>query len=386
MEEDCLQLPWKTLESHILFNSCYSLNEQNRFHGILREGEQWPGHIWLTTSGSLSPKWVGLSKKALLTSASAVNEHLESDKQDIWVNALPHFHVGGLSIWARAYLSGATVYDFRNEVSLKWHPLDFYNYLLLKKGTLTSLVPTQLYDLVKLGFLAPSTLRAVIIGGEALLPELYEKAVALQWPILPSYGLTECASQVATVNLGSWKEKKLPSLKLLPHIQCCVENGCLKFKSNSLLTTYAYFEENKIKFFDPKVQGWFISEDVGTLNNNCVEITRRKEDILKVGGERVDLAQLQIQLQKLSLQLGLDSDVTLIALPDERLGQAVHLATNCADKETIAQLVEVFQKSVLPFERLRKIYFLQHLPRSSLGKILKKELMLQVNDAPSIDI
>ena len=40
-------------------------------------------------------------------------------------------------------------------------------------------------------------------GGGALDPSLYKQARDLGWPLLPSYGLTECGSQVATASLSS---------------------------------------------------------------------------------------------------------------------------------------------------------------------------------------
>ena len=144
------------------------------------------------------------------------------------MHSLPDFHVGGLGIWARAYLSGAAVVDFKQAHPGKWQSQAFYQYIQQVKGTLSALVPAQIYDLAALECPAPSSLRAVIVGGGALLPGLYERAVALGWPLLPSYGLTECGSQVATAALESWQQKE-PSLQLLPHLKGCEQKGCLSF-------------------------------------------------------------------------------------------------------------------------------------------------------------
>jgi O-succinylbenzoic acid--CoA ligase len=370
-----MKLSWESTESYVLLNPSYSTSEQERFYGILKAAHAWPGHIWLSTSGSSVQKWVGLSKQALLASAQAVNQHLESYKEDHWVNALPHFHVGGLAIWARAYLSGAQVYDFRQEHSGKWQAEEFYHYIQRVKGTLSALVPTQLYDLVALGLQAPSSLRAVIIGGGALLPNLYEKAVALEWPILPSYGLTECASQVATAALRSWEQHKIPSLQLLGHLQADERDGRLCFAGSSLLSTYAYLENQEVRFIDPKMQGWLISEDRGVIRNGALKILGRADAIFKVGGENVDLARLENHLQTLRLQLGIRAEATLIAMPDSRLGHCIHLVSNSLNQEEIISLIMQFQQSVLPFERIRKLYFIPQFPRSSLGKILRNELI-----------
>jgi O-succinylbenzoic acid--CoA ligase len=379
-----MNLSWESLESHLFMNPTYGDHERNRFQSILKEAHAWPGHIWLSTSGSSVPKWVGLSKVALLTSAQAVNHHLESCKEDRWINALPSFHVGGLGIWARAYLSGATVYDFKQMVSGKWRAEDFYLYIQCIKGTLTSLVPTQLYDLVALGWQAPPSLRAVVIGGGALLESLYEQAVALGWPILPSYGLTECASQVATAPLESLRHRTFPSLQLLSHIQGCEREG-LVFSGPSLLSTYAYFQGENVQFKDPKVNGWFESQDRGSIQEGKIKILGRTDAVFKVGGENVDLARLNTHLQMLHSQLSIAVEVVLIAVPDGRLGHAIHLASNSPNKEKLSSLIHHYQNTVLPFERIRKIYLLKELPLSPLGKVLKGELMTFIPSSEAFD-
>ena len=42
-----------------------------------------------------------------------VNRHIEATESDTWFNVLPLFHVGGLSILVRAFLSGASVVNGR---------------------------------------------------------------------------------------------------------------------------------------------------------------------------------------------------------------------------------------------------------------------------------
>lgn len=370
-----MNICWESSESYLLLNPCYSKNDQQRFHRILEAAQRWPAHIWLSTSGSSVQKWVGLSKQAILSSAQAINQHLHSTQTDRWVNPLPLFHVGGVGIVARSYLSGAKVFDFRQHVAGKWHAESFHQYVEQVSGTLSALVPAQLHDLVALGKRAPSSLRAVVIGGGVLLPNLYEKAIVLGWPILPSYGLTECASQVATAPLESWKSKQKPSLQLLSHIQAYEHDGRLCFSGSSLLSTYAYLENDQVQFIDPKSEGWFISEDRGNIHKGELTILGRADAIIKVGGENVDFSRLENHLQTLRLKMAIDQEVTLVALPDERLENSIVCASNSSNEEQISQLIECFQCTVLPFERIRKICLVPNLPRSSLGKILRSELI-----------
>ena len=358
-----------------IFKSNLFRQRKKRYQLILQAAHDWPGHIWLSTSGSSAVKWVGLSKKAILESAKAVNNHLKSHREDCWINALPHFHVGGLGILARAYLSGAAVFDFKETFQNKWNAEHFHRFLTDKKGTLTSLVPTQLYDLIALDLKAPSSLRAMIIGGGALLPNLYERAISLGWPILPSYGLTECASQVATAPLDSWKKNQIPKLQLLPHLLGREQNGCLCFSGDSVLSTYAYIEERNVRFMDPKKDNWFVTEDCGKILEGHLTLFGRKDAIYKVGGENIDLVRLENHLQALRLQLAIAADVVLVPMPDYRLGYALHLASDSENQEEIARLIYHFQQTVLPFERIRGSHFIKKLPRSPLGKIRMQELI-----------
>jgi O-succinylbenzoic acid--CoA ligase len=426
-----MNIEWKGPGSYLFLNPTYSLGEQERLNRILEAAVDYPGHVWLATSGSSSQKWVGLSKAALLSSAEAVNQHLMSDRNDRWVNALPCFHVGGLGIWARAHLSGAEVCDFNLETAVqdnkvmqdfeleslsmgvdhsqkvkatpiesdysskncvnllsstavsrfkeshpgKWNAEEFYHYLKEVKGTLSALVPAQLHDLVKKELKSPSSLRALVIGGGALLPEIYEKAVHLGWPVLPSYGLTECASQVATAPLEECGSLRFPLLQLLSHLHASVQDGRLVFSGSSLLSVYALIEDDNIRFHDPKKEGWFFSQDKGVIHERRLQILGRIDDLIKIGGESVDLSRLESLLQKLSLQMKIDAEWALIAMPDSRLGHSIHFAANSNNLGLVEPLIARFQEEVLPFERIRKVHYLEQLPRSPLGKILKNRLI-----------
>lgn len=365
---------WEKEETVLLANPSYSAAEKKRFQILLEKSSEWPAHLWLATSGSSSMKWVGLSRQALLASAAAVNRHLASDKEDCWIHALPDFHVGGLGIWARAYLSGAKVFDFKQRSLGKWQATAFYDYLEECQGTLTALVPTQLHDLIQLQKQAPKSLRAVIVGGGDLSSSLYEQGRERGWPLLPSYGLTECGSQVATATLESLKERGYPALQLLPHLQACEREGCLSFFGPSLLSTYAYLTEEGVHYKNPKIEGWLITEDRGRIKSKQLHVLGRRDEIVKVGGESVDMAYLERHLQELCQRLALRVEVALVAMPDERLGHAIHLVMTNRGEGT-ETLIKEFQSSVLPFERIRKVHSVSVLPRSALGKVLKKELL-----------
>lgn len=371
-----LEISWEDLTSYLLINPSYSFSDQKIFKSLLLT-EEWKGHCWLSTSGSYTPKWVGLSKEALLISAAAVNNHLKSSSKDCWIQALPNFHVGGLAVEARAYLSQASVENFREQQGNKWNALAFHHYLHQKQGTLTALVPTQLYDLVKAKLTPPASLRAALIGGGALPDFLDKQARELGWPLLLSYGSTECASQIATDPLNN--KKSTPTLPLLPHWQAKEEKGHLFFKGKALFSAYASIEKGKVYFEDPKKEGWWKSGDRGEIKEDKLKILGRADNVIKICGESVEVDHLNLYLQTLCQSHAPFQSAVLIPFPDDRKGYHLYLVSTLSEIQ-LAPIFAHFQKSVLPFERIEKVFYIKKFPFSPLGKILKEELKQFVLD------
>ena len=118
-----MNIDWDESKSEILLNPRMP-PEEKRIAEEFLSAVPYPGHVWLATSGTSKQKWVALSKKALLASAQAVIIILECTSKDIWLNPLPLFHVGGLGIRARGYLSGAKVEEMGSDF-IKWDYTDF---------------------------------------------------------------------------------------------------------------------------------------------------------------------------------------------------------------------------------------------------------------------
>lgn len=367
-----MKISFESLKSQILINPKFSREDQARFIAILDHAKHLPGHLWIATSGTTTLKWVALSKEAILSSAQAINTHLEANASDVWIHCLPDFHVGGIGIWARSYLSHALVVDCKKD-NPKWNAVAFYEAVQSNRGTLTALVPSQVYDLVSLGLRSPKSLRAVIVGGSRLADALYEKALDLGWNLLPSYGCTECASQIATAI------PRNPSLKVLPHMQVKITDaGLISVKSPALLTTYAIIKEEGVHFIDPKEDGWFTTEDRGSLSEGCLKIEGRVGRVVKVGGENVNVNKLEQLFEEIKAEIGFQGDAVLIAIPDERLGHAIHLAAAHADEKALQVLIDRFHACVLPFERIRQIHEVDAIPHNALSKVMYNDLVAKV--------
>lgn len=357
---------WESKENHLLLNPRLPVEQRTQVETVWKNiNSQFENHIGLLTSGSSgAAKLVLLSKKALLVAAGGANSHLVSGRSDTWLKTLPHFHVGGLSIYARAHLSGARVVEHTD-----WNTESVYNLTVQEKATLISLVPAQLFDFVSKQMSAPKQLRAAIIGGGALQPDLYKKALALSWPVLPSYGLTECGSQVATAQNDSYQRSD-SKLILLPHIEAKLSSeNKLMIKSEALLT--AYVDLNSGKVVDPKVGGWFTTEDIAEIKGEELVMKGRSQDFLKIGGESVDFASLEKNFAEIFQTSQLAGDAALLPLPDARLGAVIALATSGMAAGDVIKLVERFNEKVMPYERIRHTKDLKKLPRSELGKLLR---------------
>lgn len=249
-------------------------------------------HVWLATSGTTG-RWkvVALSRAALEASAAAVNRHLSANSADCWLNPLPLFHAGGLGIVVRAALAGS-----RCEFMDDWDAGEFARRAAQCGATLSSLVPAQVHDVVAAGLACPRALRAIVVGGGALDESLRLRAAELGWPLLPSYGMTETCSQVATAKPGAAEFDRLP---LLEHIEAREgEGGVLELRGPSLLTGWMVFmPDGTSRWEDPKTGGWFRTGDRAGLHDGRLHFLGRADDLVKIRGELVDVAALEHLLQ-----------------------------------------------------------------------------------------
>jgi o-succinylbenzoate---CoA ligase len=273
------------------------------------------GHILIQTSGTASePKWVAISFSAMCASAKAVVDFYGLGRSDAWLCPLPVYHIGGAAIMARAYIQGAK--DFFLEE--KWSCNNFVERLSETQASLSSLVPTQLYDLVIEKRVGPPTLRHLFIGGGALSERLEEEARKLGWPIRRTYGMSETASQIA-----SQKEGEVP-LTLLPHLQVRVdEEGILSIAGTSLFTGYITPKGLQISH----EEGWFKTQDRVKWNaaSSTIMPLGRCDGGVKIGGRLIHLASIENVIEEVLLERGLPQNLFVRLLEDPRRGYSLVL-------------------------------------------------------------
>jgi O-succinylbenzoic acid--CoA ligase len=345
---------WEERGSFLLLNP--------RLTGAVRErwlAAEFPDleeHVWLGTSGtSGNLKMVALARTALEASARAVNNHLGVTSGDVWFNPLPFFHVGGLGMRLRAELAGARHEAMRGG----WRPEDYVRAAEQTGATLSALVPAQVHDLVAARCRAPLSLRAVVVGGGALADALRLRALALGWPLLPSYGLTEVGSQVATARRGQVEVEWLP---VLEHLEVRTGRaGVLELRGPSLFTGWLISGDGPVRWEDPKCGGWYATSDRVEVRGRELRVSGRLDDLVKIRGELVDVAALERSLQA-RVTSGL---IMLRSVPDERNGVALHVV---AENRAAAEEVRAARDDVFPAFARPGTITTDVIVRNALGK------------------
>ncbi|MBC6414837.1 MAG: AMP-binding protein [Bdellovibrionales bacterium] len=365
------KIDWTSPQSHYFFNTRHP--QALEFRKIAQQIPILKKHIYLYTSSY--SKICLLSKKALLFSARLVNQNLQASSKDRWLICLPFFHVSGISILARVFLSRSSYFIQEGA----WNPYVFRKRIQEEKITLSSVVPTQIYDLVQKGLTAPKSLRVLLVGGDYLSPDIYKKARELFWPLLICYGATETCSQIASSSLDSLKENTFPKMKILPSIQ--VESvqkkkdgyGFLKVKSQALVS--AYFDLEKRKIYDPKdKEACFVLKDFALLKENHLKIRTRFKEQIKILGESVNLQKLRLKLKELSQKQGIES--FLLSIPDKRRGCCLSLLGFAGHFEKLSFLAKQFNQEVSGYEKIQNLYLIFQTSQYRFLK-LKPEFFLE---------
>ncbi|HEY8961960.1 MAG TPA: AMP-binding protein [Luteolibacter sp.] len=330
------------------------------------------GHVLFQTSGSSgAPKWIALSKNALLLSAMAVNRHLKVEPEDVWGLTLPLRHVGGFGVAARAFEAACRLAVYPG----KWNAKVFAEWAGSEGVTLTSMVPAQVYDLVTAELRCPSSLRAVVVGGGRLDEALGQQARELGWPVLASYGMTESGSQIATQSLEQlllpYESFPLPVLPIW-HVKADEEERLMI--SGPALFSGEVTGEAGVWNYEPREGEWHRSGDRGRVEEGGVTILGRADSLLKILGELVDPQQIERDLIDVGGSFP-EGSFAVAAVPANRTGHVlVPVFSGTLDRGRVEAVVDAYNATAPGFRRLLPPMFVETLPRSELGKIRRGEL------------
>ena len=334
------------------------------------EGLSCPSVVFSTSGSTGVPRRIVLSKQSLLVSAAAVNEHLQVTNESVWGLCLPCWHVGGFGVIARAYQAGCGL----AVVDQRWHASEFYKWLCDQEVTHLSLVPTQVHDLVSIGLRAPASLSAVVVGGGRLEQSLGQAARDLDWPVLASYGMTEAGSQIATQSLSSLAQSYASEpMPILPCWQVRrVEEGRLEIAGPALFYGEMMLDQGAW-VYQPRYGDWYATQDCGLVENGQLRLTHRFDALVKVLGELVNPAAIESEFEAAGLPVG---KFAVIAVADPRREHRLVLVHEMLKEDELSHAITTYHRACPGFARIDECRAIAEVPRSSLGKILRKELQV----------
>lgn len=338
------------------------------YFSCLEEG--FDDHFVLFSSGTTGHlKGVILSRPSLLKNAKAVNDFYQLSTDDKWGLSLPLYHVGGLSVIARSYLTKSDVIDLRG-----WNPREWKKKVQQSRITITTIVPTQLYDLVREKIPPPTCLRYLIVGGDFLSEELKMRAYQMGWPIRHTFGMSEVCSQIASEKEFHMKHH----LEVLPIHDVKEKEGRLFIKSSSFFSYQFFLKKNERSyeitlrsyqdFIDE--QGFLPTSDLVKIHHNMISPLGRVENEFKIAGHLINLNQLKQTLSTYLLKNNLFNQAELVVRPAERKGKELILLLlkNSALKDHLHEIYDLF--SPIKIDRVIEVHSFK---RTDLGKLKQNQ-------------
>jgi o-succinylbenzoate---CoA ligase len=329
-----------------------------------------------TSGTSGRPKGARLSYGNFWFSAVASSLHLGHHLNDSWLAVLPLFHVGGLSILFRGAITGVPVH-----LQDRFDPVR--TIAAIDDGvTLVSLVPTMLARLIHArgDHPWPESLRCVLLGGAPAPPSLITECRDRGIPVAPTYGLTEAASQAATLLPEEVAAKLGSSGRPLPltQVRIATENesarpgelGEIEIGGSTLFAGYLGQEAAPGLAAQDR---WFATGDVGYLDDDgYLYVVDRRDDLIVSGGENV----YPVEVERVLLEHPEVSDAGVIGIPDDVWGSrpaAVVVWSGPTDTATEALTAHCRQR-LAPYKIPVRFVVIDELPRSASGKLLRRHL------------
>ena len=327
--------------------------------------DEW--HSIVYTSGT-----TGRPKGAILTYgnhwwsavASALNLGLRPD--DAWLACLQLFHVGGLAILLRGVIYGMTVViHSRFDAAAVNRAIDSGEVSMI--SVVSTMLDRMLAERGERPF--PARLRCILLGGGPAPRPLLERAVRLRAPVVQTYGLTETASQIATLAPEDALRKLGSAGKPLMGAQLRIEaDGEISVSGPSVSRGYLH---------QPPREGSLHTGDLGYLDEEgYLYVLDRRDDLIISGGENVYPAEVEAAL----LAHPAVCDAGVIGVADAEWGRHVAAFAVLEPGRALSEeeLIGFCRERLAGYKVPRRIEFRESLPRNAGGKLLRHELAAQL--------
>ncbi len=315
------------------------------------EAAPWPlddVRLVVATSGSTGePKAVEITTSQLVFSAFGSAMRLGHLPGDRWLSVLPMHHVGGLSIAMRCLFSASTI-----ELHERFDEQRVVDALVQGTMTQVSLVPTMLDRVLSrfVGLAAHPRVRTVLVGGAKPSDELVDRAQAHGLPVSLTWGMSETASQVATLPVGE-PVGPAPPLVFLDVIS----------------------EAGRLVVRGPAAAGVCVTGDRGQIDTlGRVRVTGRADSVIISGGENIDPNEIVQVICR-------HPDVArahVVGIPDATYGERPAAALIAAGERRppVAELRAFCRQQLDAFKVPDRMLWLHEEPINETGKIRFAEL------------
>lgn len=268
------------------------------------------------TSGNSKVKCFQHSKQNLIRKSKIINQVFNIGAEDRFITSLPKIHIGGYSIFLRSACAQATLI----EDSSKWSPVKFYEKLVKENITILSLVPTQLHDLISMGYKSPKSLRIVYLGGDKVSPTILDKAIDLGWPIVLCYGMTESASQIAYKMVGDTGTNEF--LQLYPEHNIIKNTAGYELNSPFVCSRSFVSYDDKIEITN--YNNFLLEDNIELIEKDDIQyikILGRKGRDFNYKGKLYNLDELHKNVSHILDEYDLFNSVLFTTIDDLRTGK-----------------------------------------------------------------
>jgi long-chain acyl-CoA synthetase len=339
-----------------------------------------------TTGG---PKGAQLSHYSLLSNAVALNIWVKSrEAQDVLLAVMPYFHSYGLTVGINVCIANAiTIVQIPNPreivhvlASIEKHRVTYYPGVPTMFVGLLNFPVRDQYDL--------TSLRFAVSAAAPLPPEVEERFKAVTGGrMMEAYGLTETGPCATMDPIGSPKAHSLGVP--LPDTDCKIvdldtgeqelpvgEIGEIIVRGPQVMKGYWNLPtetENALRIGPDGQPGWFYSGDIGFMDDDgYFHIADRKKDMIIAGGYNIYPADVEAVI----FEHPAVKEAAVIGVPDEYRGESVKAFIVLKEGQTVSEkeIIEFCRERMAAYRVPRQVEFRDDLPKSVIGKVLRREL------------
>lgn len=342
------------------------------------------GTTGLPKGVSLTHRNVTASMLQMAHQPMSVFQETTSSHQDVIPVVLPLFHNLALEIILDALYHGSKVITFPKFEEKKFLPA-----LKTQKATLLFVVPPMILFLGSKDEITKDHLKhlrcivtaAAPIGDEDILRCL--RKAPRDTKFVQGYGLTEAMCLLTQVPYGkrNFKSVGVP----LPNTEikiCDLDDGSSKqpFQHGEICfrgpqMSLGYLNNPKATQETIDDEGWFHSGDIGYYDEEgYLYVVDRIKELIKVKGFQVAPAELEAVLRSHPAV----EDAAVTGMPDEWKGEVPVAFIKPKTNTTILEedLKKFLSEKVAPFKMVEKFIFIDSIPKSPSGKILRRSLKI----------